>query len=295
MPRHPRVYAPGSIYHIIVRGNNREKIFSAKKDYEKFLELLKAKKELYPFKLYAYCLLPNHIHLLLEVERLPTARIMQSLLTAYTRYFNKEYRRKGHLFQGRYKAIICQKDTYLLELVRYIHLNPLRAKLVKTLDDWLWSGHLEYAGRKAGLRVVDLGVVEEMFGRGRFGFERYERFLADGLKEGYRKEYHPGESSPFLGTEDFQKKLSQTDLTKIKKKKENLETILEFEAKKKEIPVALLRSKARWGNLSRIRREFIRKAIFEEGYTAAEVARYLNCDPAYITRVVRVISQLSQV
>ena len=98
---------------------------------DKLLEQLREVRRRYPFYLYAYVLMPNHFHLLLEVMEWPTARIMQSLLTGYVRRFNRKHLRKGHLFQGRYKAIVCDRDSYLLELVRYIHLNSVRAKMVK--------------------------------------------------------------------------------------------------------------------------------------------------------------------
>src|SRR5438874_10273073 len=105
--------------------------FSGKVTIRSFTEALRTVRQCYPFSLYAYVLMSNHFHLLLELHRFPTARILQSLLTGYVRRFNKIYRRQGHLFEGRYKAILCERDSYLLELVRYIHLNPVRAKMVK--------------------------------------------------------------------------------------------------------------------------------------------------------------------
>ena len=127
----------------MARGNNGQKVFHRDGDYEAFLDQLLVVRR-YPFYLYAYVLMPNHFHLLLEVQESPTARIMQSLLTGYVRRFNRAHRHKGHLFQGRYKAIVCDRDNYLMELVRYIHLNPLRAKMVKRPGQWQWSGHGEY-------------------------------------------------------------------------------------------------------------------------------------------------------
>lgn len=146
MPRHPRVYAPGLLYHVMARGNNGQPIFLQAADYESFLKILHVVRERYPFYLYAYVLMPNHFHLLLllEVAQVPTARLTQSLLTTYVREFNGRHRRRGHLFHGRYKAIACDQESYLLELVRYIHLNPVRARLVRRPSEWRWSGHGEY-------------------------------------------------------------------------------------------------------------------------------------------------------
>ena len=112
MPRHPRTHALGLLYHVMARGNNGQNIFPQAKDYEVFLEQLREARRRYPFYLYAYVLMPNYFHLLLEVMELPTARIMQSLLTGYVRRFNRKHRRKGHLFQGRYKAL-CATETVI--------------------------------------------------------------------------------------------------------------------------------------------------------------------------------------
>ncbi|MPZ78835.1 MAG: hypothetical protein GEU77_20220 [Deltaproteobacteria bacterium] len=112
------------------------------------MEVLRTVRERYPFFLYAYVLMSNHFHLLLEVDRCSTARILQSLLTGYVRHFNKIHHRRGHLFEGRYKAIVCDRNSYLLELVRYIHLNPVRVAMVKRPGEWRWSGRREYWERK---------------------------------------------------------------------------------------------------------------------------------------------------
>ena len=109
MPRHPRIHAPGLLYHVMARGNNGQKIFLRERDYRAFLQALGAVRRRYPFYLYAYVLMSNHFHLLLEVIDAPTARIIQSLLTGYVRRFNAVHRRRGHLFQGRYKSIVCDR------------------------------------------------------------------------------------------------------------------------------------------------------------------------------------------
>src|SRR3990170_3468527 len=143
MPRHPRIHASGLLFHVIARGNNGQKVFLGPADYEAFSNCLRNVRNRYPHYVYAYVLMPNHFHLLMEVSDAPTARIMQSLLTGYVRGFNRTHGRKGHLFQGRYKAIVCERDSYLLELVRYIHLNPVRAGLVRRPGEWKWSGYSE--------------------------------------------------------------------------------------------------------------------------------------------------------
>ncbi len=148
----------------MARGNDGRKVFLKDSDYEAFLDGLAVVRKRYPFYLYAYVLMSNHFHLLLEVQQASTARVLQSLLTGYARRFNRTHHHRGHLFQGRYKAIVCDRDSYLLELVRYIHLNPVRAKMVKRPGEWQWSGHAEYLG-KEGTGLIDRGPVMEELAR----------------------------------------------------------------------------------------------------------------------------------
>ena len=129
MARKPRIEFEGAFYHVITRGNQRQKIFRDEKDYKKYLEILSEYKKQYKYCLYSYILMNNHIHLLLETQDFPLSKIQQGINQRYTMYFNKKHKTVGHLFQGRYKAILCDKDKYLLSLIKYIHLNPVRAKV----------------------------------------------------------------------------------------------------------------------------------------------------------------------
>jgi putative transposase len=168
-------------------GNNGQQIFPRNSDFAAFLDALTQVWQRYPFYLYAYALMSNHFHLLLEVIDFSTSRIMQSLLTGYVRRFNATHKHRGHLFQGRHKGIVCDRESYLLELVRYIHLNPVRAGLVKQPSEWSWSGHPEYLGRdKRGL--IDPGPVMAELQTP----SRYEVFVRQGIKDSYRAEWHPG-------------------------------------------------------------------------------------------------------
>jgi putative transposase len=141
MARRPRLFAPGILYHVIVRGNYRQKTFLNGRDYEPYLERLVRYRKRFGVTVYAYCLMSNHVHLLLETGSEPLSKFMQGLQQSYTQYFDRKHHKVGHLFQCRYKAIVCEKDEYLLTLVRYIHLNPIRAKLVQRLADYPYSGH----------------------------------------------------------------------------------------------------------------------------------------------------------
>ena len=135
MPRKARIDAPGALHHVIVRGIERRKIFLDDADRDRFVERLSVVIDETQTACFAWALIPNHFHLLLRTGNEGVSRVMQRLLTGYAVTFNRRHRRQGHLFQNRYKSILCQEDAYLLELVRYIHLNPLRAGIVGSLSE----------------------------------------------------------------------------------------------------------------------------------------------------------------
>lgn len=150
MPRKSRIDAPGALHHIIARGNEQRKIFRDDQDSKYFLERLGVILTETEATCYAWALIPNHFHLLLRTGSAPMSTVMRRLLTSYAIYFNRRHNRYGHLFQNRYKSILCQEDPYFLELVRYIHLNPLRSHIVKDikqLDRYPYSGHSVLMGK----------------------------------------------------------------------------------------------------------------------------------------------------
>ena len=150
MPRQPRLDAPGLLQHVMARGIERRKIFLDDKDRTSFLERFAVILDETQTQCYAWALIPNHFHLLLRIGPTPLSKVMRRLMTGYAVTFNKRHKRSGHLFQNRYKSVVCEEDAYLLELIRYIHLNPLRAGLVKDLkelDKYPWTGHSAILGR----------------------------------------------------------------------------------------------------------------------------------------------------
>jgi len=144
MSRKPRIWFPGAIYHITSRGNRKAAIFYVKKDYERYLELLEATRRTYPFILHSYCLMPNHIHLLLETIDTHPKEIMRMLHSKYAIYFNKRYDLVGHVFQGRYGAKLIDSPDYLSQASRYIHLNPVEANLASSPEKYPWSSYSAY-------------------------------------------------------------------------------------------------------------------------------------------------------
>ena len=207
MARKPRIEIAGGLYHVITRGNNRRIVFRSHDDYVRFIGMLGEQKSKLPFYLYAYCLMPNHLHLLIEMQDDPVSRIMQRVLTSYSQYHNRKYKKIGHLFQGRYKSILCQTDQYLAELVRYVHLNPVRAKMVKRPERYEYSGHRAYLGLdKTGL--VDAEPVLRHFGgTKKRAVEVYQRFVDAGLGERRQDEYYRANEGRLLGSDEFLEKI----------------------------------------------------------------------------------------
>ncbi len=191
MPRQARIDAPGALQHIMVRGIERRKLFLDEQDREAFLERLGRTLQESATPCYAWALMPNHAHLLLQTGRVPLATVMGRLLTGYAGSFNRRHRRHDHLVQNRYKSILCQQDLYLIELVRYIHLNPLRGGLVgdlSALDRYPYAGHSVLMGRREH-EWQATGLVLGHFGR-RAGPARkaYRALVEAGIPLGRRPE-----------------------------------------------------------------------------------------------------------
>lgn len=159
MPRISRGLADDSIYHVINRGNGGQVVFQKDKDYEAFVNLMKEAKLRYAVKIFAYCLMPNHFHLVLMPHQSgDLSKWMQWLLTSHVRRFHKHYGTSGHIWQGRYKSFLIQEDEHLLTVLRYVESNPLRAGLVNSAKNWLWSSHKESIHRGARLLIDEVPV-----------------------------------------------------------------------------------------------------------------------------------------
>ena len=195
MPRKARIDAPGALHHVIVRGIERGKIFRSDYDRKNFLNRLGKLIPETQTDCFAWALIPNHVHLLLRTGLVPISVLMRRLLTGYAVWFNKKYRRHGQLFQNRYKSILCQEDPYLKELVRYIHLNPLRAGLVedmKKLDKHPWCGHSVLMNKtKQAWQNVDYvyGLFSE---KKRMARTRYRVYVEKGIVDGKRPDLTGG-------------------------------------------------------------------------------------------------------
>jgi REP element-mobilizing transposase RayT len=205
MARKPRIHYPGAFYHVILRGNARQDIFFDDEDRCRFYLLIQEGTERYRHRIHAFCLMSNHIHLLVQVADVPLSRIMQNLSFRYTRWANWRQGKSGHLFQGRYKAVLVDADEYLLELVRYLHLNPVRAGMTKDPFEFPWSSHRAYCG-KEDIPWLCTDLTLSAFGRrGDTVRNNFRKFVREGLGEGHRPEFHghTGVDSRVLGDDTF--------------------------------------------------------------------------------------------
>jgi len=163
MSRNPRIWYPGAMFHITARGNRGSSLFNDAADYKHYLELVKLCQSEYPFKLHAYCLMTNHIHLLIEVDNHTSGEIMKFIHFKYAKYYNKRYEVTGHLFQGRYYAKVIKSIHYLLEVSKYIHLNPVKAGITSYPDDYYWSSFNIYMRNEENQDFVETSRILNYF------------------------------------------------------------------------------------------------------------------------------------
>ena len=226
---------------------------------------------------------------------MPLSKIMQVLQFRYTRYFNRKYRKVGHLFQGRYKAILCDKETYLLELVRYIHLNPVRAGVVESPEKYPWTGHLRYL-MKDKKNIVDCGMVLSQLGRSKaLARRRYRHFILEGLKEGHQEKFYRVKDQRYLGEDEFVEKIEE-----MRKSPEGGYWEIPMEEIAREVMDKMGIPEDRLYSLSRDRRGAYGRGLV--GYLARklagirvkEIGRYFKREPMTISFGVRKIENLLQ-
>ncbi|MCL0065836.1 transposase [Dehalococcoidia bacterium] len=223
MARQLRIEYEGALYHITSRGNQRGQIFWHDGDKVEFNSILKKTKERYSYLLHAYVLMDNHYHLLIETPYANIKQVMQNINTSYSVYVNRKYQRVGHLFQGRYKAFIVDNEGYLLELSRYLHLNPVRAKIVEKPQDYRWSSYGDYAdgGRRDSIADTD-DTLRYFSNRQAIAIQKYREFVEAGIGG---KSPLEGAKGSILGDETFRQEvikhlnhiIDQTEVPDIKR------------------------------------------------------------------------------
>ncbi|MFZ3135911.1 MAG: transposase [Thermodesulfovibrionales bacterium] len=207
MARQLRIEFEGAFYHVTSRGNQRERIFWNDRDREELKKIIKRTKERYKYLVHAYVFMDNHYHLLIETPHANIKQVMQNINTSYTVYVNRKHKRAGHLFQGRYKAFIVDKESYLLELSRYIHLNPVRAGLVERLEDYKWSSYREYIYGRNGESITDTEDTLYSFSKKcAIAARKYHDFVTAGIRV---ESPFKNSSGYLLGGERFREKIKK--------------------------------------------------------------------------------------
>lgn len=286
MARKPRIEFPGAFYHVITRGNQKQKVFRAPEDQQKYLKVLASYKQRYRFLLHVYVLMGNHVHLLLETQETPLSRILQGINQSYTMYFNRKYKTVGHLFQGRYKAILCDRDEYLLGLVKYIHLNPVRAQKGGSIDAYPWSSHHAYAGRGDTVNLVDTDMALGMLSKRRAtAWKAYLAFMEE--SPGLTKEHvYATVDQRLQGDEEFINWVKERHAGEVREvrlaRQYTLPQIAEAVERIFGVTAAELRSDSRIRVTTRARKVFA-CAAKTLGYRMVEIARFLEKDPSAVT------------
>ncbi len=279
MARRPRLFASGLLYHVIARGNQRQLTFLNDQDYRAYMRRLATYRDRYGVTLYAYCLMPNHVHLLLQTSEAPLGKFMQGLQQSYTQRFNRLHGKVGHLFQGRYQAIVCETDEYLATLVRYIHLNPVRAGLVDEPSAYLYSGHRAYlTGDETTL--IDPRPVLRLLG----GRTAYRRFVIAGIGTGHEERYYQVEDQQFLGAQGFAQRTRQRIAQPIgPTPRKPVDVALEELASQLQLDVSTLRSPDRSRCVSKARAIASFVLVRRLGYRVVDVAATLGRDVATVS------------
>ena len=318
MPRQARLDVSGALHHIMVRGINKADIFEDEQDKVKFLDRLGETVAEGQCAVYAWVLMSNHVHILFKSGRDGISSVMRRLLTWYAQYYNRRHKRTGHLFENRYKSILCDEDAYLLALVRYIHLNPMRAGIVKTveeLDRYSWSGHRTIIG-KTKHSWMDTDYILARFGdTRRKALLEYRRFMMEGSGQGQIKELtggglirsqggwsqvlamrRRGQKEDFdariLGGGDFvnniMKEAEERQLRQLKAGRSGggIEKIVEEECRKYGISPAELQSGSKRRRVSDARAAIGLRSREELGLPAAEIARHVGVNTSGITRAI---------
>lgn len=292
MARKPRIHAPGAIYHVILRGNARQDIFADDKDRYRFYEILQQSQDRFHFRINAFCLMNNHVHLALQVGDVPLSRIMQNISLRYTQWFNWRHNKSGHVFQGRYKALMVDADAYLLELVAYIHLNPVRAYMVDQPEQHVWSSHRSYLGKEV-LPWVETGAVLAQFSaKIRGARAKFSDFVGERMSDGRRKEFH-GEKccdSRIIGDSDFvDAVLTKSD--SLPEQKPDVNTVVTAVKKLFNIDDQRLRGSGQERVASEARSVAAWATLELSSGKLTELAKQVGRDPSTLTCAVRRLEQ----
>lgn len=282
MPRPLRLEAEGAIYHVIVRGNERKAVFRDDRDRQAYLDRLIRCRERFGFRLLAFCLMGNHVHLAIERGPVALSRVMLALQSGYTQWFNRRHARVGHLFQGRYKAFLVERDRYALALLRYIHRNPVEARLVERVEQYAWSSDRYYRGGR-GPDWLDLDCVLPLLGpTRRVACSKYRRLM--GEEEGESYESLRSYAQAIKGDEAFAQRVLQEAGEPIRKTGLTEATVASIIAKEFSLRTEDLKNERRHREASRARiiAAYLGRAV--GALPVSRMARYFGRDESTLVR-----------
>ena len=274
MARALRLEFAGALYHITSRGDRQEDIFESDQDRHKFLEILGEACTHFNWRCHAYCLMSNHYHLLIETQDGNLSKGMRQLNGTYSQAFNRAHSRVGHVFQGRYKAILVEKENYLLELARYIVLNPVRAQMVHTASDWPWSSYRASVGKVAKPDWIEVDWLLCMFGqKRRQAIDGFVRFVSEG--KGQPSPWSELRNQVFLGSESF--------VTEMQARIDDKQDLTEVPLKqRRKQPLAL----SIFDQRATCRNEAISQMYASTHYTLKEIGGYYGLHYSRVSRIV---------
>ena len=275
MARPLRIEFAGALYHVTARGNAQEDIYRDDADRQQFLMLLQNTVNRYDWYCHAYCLMGNHYHLLIETGTPTLSKGMKLLNGTYTQYFNRRHQRVGHVFQGRFKAILVQKDSYLLELARYIALNPVRAQMVRSAKDWRWSSYRATAGYEEGDASLTAEWILAGFAKTKsVAQQRYRDFVQAG--KGQPSPWQKLKNQIYLGDDDF--------VNDMQCKLDPEQSLKDIPKKHKQAPMKPL---SYFAGQYKTRDESMAQAYWSGHYTLTQVGEHFGVSYATVSRAVK--------
>jgi REP element-mobilizing transposase RayT len=292
MARKPRIYFAGAFYHVMIRGNHGEDIFFEDTDRKKFLSLLGECIIRFNCRVHAFCLMTNHVHLAIQVGETPLSKIIQNISFRYTQTMNKKRNKIGHLFQGRYKAILVDADNYLLQLVQYIHLNPVRAKIVKDPEKYLWSSH------KAYLKLAHyewlttnyiLGYFSDTEARALSFYKKFITCTSNNNSE-INFDISNQKSFPAICDDAFMRKVETIKKKSVDKSMLLLEQIIQPICSFYQTEEVQLHTASRARNYAKIRAVIAWAAVEFKICTITKVASYFNREVSSLSRILNQIA-----
>lgn len=279
MGRKPRIEYYGAIYHIIQRGNNRKSIFKEDREKAYLLEILSETKEIFDFKIFAYAIMNNHYHFLIQAFNISISKIMHRINTRYAKYYNYKMKRTGPVFEDRYTGILVQDEGYLFTLIRYIHNNPVSAKICKTMDEYKWSSDIFY--RINMVNMVDIDEFLNMLSLNRTkAIEKYiELMEEDFIDDEIMKDIY--ERSSIIGTDEFKRSIEDIE----EKDLSGLDRILR-QACPSDEEVKLIKKGSRKRYLTKYKRRYIELSK-EEGYSYDEIGKNIGITGSAIRSILK--------